>query len=214
MRMRLAAAAAGAVLIAAAVLAFSLGKHPVVAGTNTVSPVFPAFSAAAGGTQCQLVSRVPAKASHVRLVVTSLQGERPVVQVKLTDRHGAVATSERRGAVPGGLVLPLRKRTRPAHPANLCISNRGDGKVVFAGEEKRLPDGDASNALRGGVASVAFLRPGSSSWAARRDLIAERYANSQSGALGEWSLWTALAFAVIAFAFALWWLVFRPEGVR
>jgi hypothetical protein len=214
MRMRLAAAAAGAVLIAAAVLAFSLGKHPVVAGTNTVSPVFPAFSAASGGTQCQLVSRVPAKASHVRLVVTSFQGERPVVQVKLTDRHGAVATSEMREAVPGGLVLPLRERTRAAHPANLCISSRGDGKVVFAGEEKRLPDGDASNALRGGVASVAFLRPGSSSWAARRDLIAERYANSQSGALGEWSLWTALAFAVIAFAFALWWLVFRPEGVR
>jgi hypothetical protein len=214
MRKRLAAAGAGAVLIAAAALAFSLGKHPVVAGTNTVSPVFPAFSAGSGATQCQLVSRVPAKASHVRLVVTSLKGERPVLQVKIADRHGSVAISERREAILGGMVLPLRKRTRAAHPANLCISNRGDGQIVFAGEEKRLPDGDGPTQPRGGIAGVTFLRPGTSSWGARRDLIAERYAHSQAGALGEWSLWTAVAFAVVAFALALWWLVFRLEGER
>jgi hypothetical protein len=214
MRTRLAAAAAGAVLIAAAVLVFSLGKHPVVAGTNTVSPVFPAFSAASGATQCQLVSRVPAKASHVRLVVTSLKGERPVLQVRIVDRHGQVAISEKRQAILGGMVLRLRERTRAAHPANICISNRGDGRIVFAGEEKRLPDGAGPSQPRGGVAGVTFLRPGTPSWAARRDLIAERYANSQAGTLGEWSLWTAVAFAVIAFALALWWLVFRLEGVR
>jgi hypothetical protein len=214
MRRRLAAAAAGAVLIAAAVLAFSLGKHPVVAGTNTAVPVFPAFSVGSGGTECQLVSRIPAKASHVRLVVTSLEGERPVLQVGLTDRRGPFAISEKKEAILGGIVLPLKERTRAAHPANLCISNRGDGEVVFAGEEKRLRRGDAPSEVRGGVASVAFLRPGTSSWAARRDLIAERYANSQAGALGGWSLWTAIAFAVIAFALALWWLVFRLEGGR
>ena len=121
-------------------LAFLGSKHPVVAGTNTAVPVFPAFSVGSGGTECQLVSRIPAKASHVRLVVTSLKGERPVLQVGLTDRRGPFAISEKE-AILGEIVLPLKERTRAAHPATCCISNQGDGEVVFAGEEKRLRRG-------------------------------------------------------------------------
>ena len=41
MRSRLAAAAMGAILIAAAISAFSLSSHPVIAGTNTVEPFLP-----------------------------------------------------------------------------------------------------------------------------------------------------------------------------
>ncbi len=41
MRARLAAAVAGTILIAAAIFAFSLSSHPVIAGTNTVEPITP-----------------------------------------------------------------------------------------------------------------------------------------------------------------------------
>ena len=221
MRRRLAAAAAGAVLIAAAVLAFTLGKHPVVAGTNTVSPVLPAFAVSGGATECQLVSRVPAKASHVRLVVASLTGVSPELQVRLTERREPLAISRRKEATVGGTVLRLKERTLAGHPAKLCVSNRGDGRIVLAGEVKRLRGRGALSGVRGAVASVAFLRPGNSSWASRRQLIADRYAasqagalGSQAGALGSWSLWTAVAFVLIAFALAFWWLVFRLEGER
>jgi hypothetical protein len=91
----------------------------------------------------------------------------------------------------------------------------GRGQVILAGERKRLPVSAAhAGGRRGGIASVVFLRPGLSSWAARRDLIADRYANDQSGATGRWSLWLAILAAIGAAALALWWLVFRLEPLR
>ena len=83
MRTRLAAATAGAVLIAAAVLAFSLGKHPVIAGTNSAAPLLPALRIPSGQTRCQTVSRVPPGATHVRVVVSTIAGPPGILQVRI-----------------------------------------------------------------------------------------------------------------------------------
>ena len=98
---RLAAATAGTVLIAAAVLAFALGKHPVVAGTNTASPFSPALSVGSGETRCQLISRVPAGVAVVRvmpntpaLVRTGISGMYALADVAADDRKAAETLME------------------------------------------------------------------------------------------------------------------------
>jgi len=79
--------------------------------------------------------------------------------------------------------------TRAAHGATLCLSNPGPGTIVVGGDAKRVGgSADGRKAERQGIASVAFLRPGSSTWFAQTGTIADRYANSQTGITGGWSL--------------------------
>ena len=209
---RLGAALVGTGLIAAAVLAYSLGKHPFVAGTNTASPIAPAVVIRGGETHCQLSARVPGKVSHVQLAVSSIEGPPGDLRIKIRERGRKAEFVGGRRLVPGGDVIHLKHETRALHPASLCLHYFGSGQVVLAGERKRLPVAAAhAGGRRGGVASIVFLRPGLASWASRRDLIADRYANDQSGALGRWSLWLAIGAAIGAAALALWWLVFRLD---
>ena len=209
---RLGAATAGTALIAAAVLAFSLGKHPLVAGTNTASPISPAVLIRGGDTHCQLIAQVPAKVSHVQLAVASIGGPPGDLRIKIRERGRKAEFVGGRRMVPGADVIRLKEPTRALHPASLCMHYFGSGQVVLSGERKRLPISAAhSGGQRGGVASVVFFRPGLVSWAARRDLIADRYTNNQAGALGRWSLWLAIGAALGAAGLALWWLIFRLE---
>lgn len=209
MSRRLAAGAAGAALIATAVLAFALGKHPVVAGTNTAAPFEAAVRLPAGVTRCQVVSRVP-RATHVRVVVDSARGLSRELRVAVVDRRGRIARGTRTRPPLGGVVVHLHQRTRPTHPAKLCFTNSGGGKIVLAGESKRVPRSSSAGG-RSPVASVVFLRPGLSSWASRRDQIADRFANAQPGEHGERWLWVAVALAITAAGLAFWWAVFRLE---
>jgi hypothetical protein len=212
---RLGAALVGTALIAAAVLAFSLGKHPFVAGTNTASAISPAVVIHGGETRCQLSSRVPARVSHVQLAVSSIQGPPGDLRIKIRERGRKAEFVGGRRLIPGGDVIRLKHETRALHPASLCMHYFGRGLVILAGERKRLPIAAAhAGGRRGGIASVVFLRAGLGSWASRRDLIADRYANDQSGATGRWSLWLALIAALGAAALALCWLVFRLEPSR
>lgn len=211
MSRRLAAAIAGTVLIAAAVLAFSLGKHPVIAGTNSASPISPALVIQGGETKCQLISRVPANASHVRLAIASIAGPPGDLRIKVRGTtEPAPEFAGGRKVIPGGDVIKLKRPTKALHPAGLCMHYFGTGHIVLSGERKRVPPAfNTSAVVRRGSASVVFLRPGLTSWASRRDLIADRYANDQAGALGRWSLWLAVCAAIVAAGLALWWLVFR-----
>jgi hypothetical protein len=168
-----------------------------------------------GETRCQLSARVPAGVSHVQLAVSAIEGPPGDLRIKIRERgHKAEFVGGRR-LIPGGDVIRLKKETRALHPASLCMHYFGRGQVILAGERKRLPVSAAhAGGRRGGIASVVFLRPGLSSWAARRDLIADRYANDQSGATGRWSLWLSILAAIGAATLALWWLVFRLEPLR
>jgi hypothetical protein len=208
MRSRLAAAAVGAILIAAAISAFSLSSHPVIAGTNAVEPVQPTAWESDRSQQCRTLSRVPPGADRVRILVTLITGGARDLQVSIVDAAGSIRASGVHGVKLGENVVKLSPRTRAAHPASLCLSNPGPGQIVVAGEDKRIGGGKDSE--KKGVASVIFLRPGSSSWIARTGTIADRYANAQTGATGRWSLWVAALVAAAAALLALWSVVTLP----
>lgn len=213
MRRRLAAATAGAVLIAAAVLAFSLGKHPVIAGTNTTAPLLPALQLQPAETRCQMVARVPPGATHVRVVVTSIAQQPGVLDVRIAGVGQGPAVTGRGRLGLAGRVIRLDSPTRALHPARVCLHYSGQGQIVLAGERKRLRSEKVTGGtVKHGVASLAFLKPGLASWASRRDVIAHRYANSQASPFGEWTLWVALLAALGAGLLAIWWVVFRLES--
>lgn len=211
MRSRLAAAAAGAILIAAAISAFSLSSRPVVAGTNTVEPVIPTAWESGSSQRCQTLSRVPPGADRVRILVTLITGGARALQVGIVDAAGSIRSGGVHGVKLGENVVKLSPKTRAVHPASLCLSNPGPGQIVIAGEDKRVagePKGRESE--KQGVAGAIFLRPGSSSWVARTGTIADRYANAQTGATGGWSLLVAALFAASSAVLALWSVVTLP----
>jgi hypothetical protein len=213
MRARLAAAAAGLFLIAAVLVGFALSSNPIVAGTSGVEPVRPTLFLG-GGTpeQCQTLSRVPQGADRMRLLVTFLEGGASHLHVDISDPRGVVAAGDLAPARIGERLIKLRPLTRAAHGATLCLSNPGNGTIVIGGDAKRV--GESANGRKGdkqGIAGVAFLRPGSSSWFAQTGTIADRYANSQTGITGAWSLWLAVLLAIGAAMMGLWSVVALPE---
>jgi hypothetical protein len=213
MRTRLAAAAAGSLLIAAVIVGFSLRSHPVIAGTSGVEPIRPTLFLG-GGTprQCQAISRVPRGADRMRLLVTFLEGGARHLHVEISSPRGPVAAGDLKPARTGERLIKLRPLTPAAHRATLCLSNPGHGTIVIGGDAKKV-NGSASGrqADKQGIASVAFLRPGSSSWFAQTGAIADRYANSQTGITGAWSLWLAVLLAIAAALIGLWSVVAWPQ---
>ena len=212
MRNRLAAAAAGLVLIAAAILAFSLSSRPVTAATNTVEPVIPSVFLDAGARSCQRVSRVPRGADRLKVVVTYVTGGARRLSVEIADQRGTISTGTVARVGIGETLIPLRPRTRAAHRTHVCFVNPSQGRIVIGGDPKRQPGTPVgSEARRTNVASLIFVRPGSASWASQTGTIADRYANSQTGPLGAWSIWAAAVLAICAAALALWSVVVQPE---
>ena len=210
MTRRLAAAIAGGALILGAVGVHALGKYPRVAGTNKVAPLYAAAVVPKNAPRCQLLVRVPAKANRVRLIATGVHDPPGTLRVKIGDQSGPFDKGVKKQVYPGTLVIGLNRLTRSAHRAQICFVNRGRGRIVLAGERKRFTHASvAVNTRR--MASVVFLRPHKTTWLARSDLIADRFANSQPGGFGGWSLWLALGLAAVATGLALWWMVFRLE---
>lgn len=211
MTRRLAAAIAGGALILGVVAVYALGKHPMVAGTNKVAPLYAAAEVPRDAARCQALVRVPAKANRVRLVAAGVQEPPGKLRVKIGDQSGPFDKGVKKQVYPGTIVIGLNRLTRSARRAQICFVNRGEGRIVLAGERKRITHKGGAAAKDRRMASVVFIRPHQTSWLARRDLIAERFENSQPGGLGGWSLWLALALATLATGLALWWLVFRLE---
>lgn len=207
MTARSAAAAAGALLIAASVSAFALAKHPPIAGTNSVAPLAPQVWVTAHQSRCQRVSHVPAGANRLRVLVAAAtpRADHLAAAVNTSDR--TIARGAVRGPRPGPLMIPLSPRTPAAHPASVCLTNPGPGGILLSGEQKRTPH---SGARRMAV-SVVFLRPGSASWLARAGTIQGRYANSQGGLIGGWALWFAGICAIASVAAAFWWVAARAD---
>lgn len=212
MRARLAAAAAGTLLIGAVIAGFALSSNPPVAGSSSVEPIRPSVGVSAGTAQCQAISRVPRGADRIRVVVAYTEGGARDLRVAIFDRRGPVTGGVLAPARPGTQLIPLRHRTRAAHRATLCFSVPGQGQIAIGGDTKRIkgsPKG--AQARKQQVASAIFLRPGSASGFSQMGTIADRYANSQTGITGGWSLWLAVLFAVAAGLIGLWSVVRLPE---
>src|SRR4051812_36698826 len=209
MRRRLVAGAAGVLLIAAAVLAFARSPNPPKAGTNTVDPNVPSVFLGRGAQHCQPVSRVPADATRAQVIVTRLIEGARRLRVEIM-AHGRIVSSGTQQVVPVIDRIRLHPHTTAAHPAQICFSNPGKGRIAISGAPKRLPGPRGKEDDRRLVASVIFLRHGSASWASQAGTISDRYANAQSGPLGGWSLWAAGLFAIAAAALGIWSVVLLP----
>lgn len=210
MRRRLVALAAGLILIAAAVLAFASSSNPPKVGTNAVEPSEPSVFLGPRTQHCQRVSRVPAGASRVQVIVTRLIEGARRLRVEIIDRGHPVSSGTQ-------LVVPVVNRIRvhphtPAvHRARVCFSNPGKGRIAISGGPKRPPGARAGDGERRLVASLFFLRHGSASWVSQTGAIADRYANAQTGPLGGWSIWAAALLAIAAAALAIWSVVVLRE---
>ena len=148
MRARLAAAAAGALLIAAVIVGFALSSNPPVAATTGVEPVRPSVILDVGVQQCQALSRVPREPigsapGHVRDRGRPGPARRDLRSPR-THRGGC----PRAPTSPGEGVIGLHPLTRAGHGAALCFSNPGEGQIMVGGDTKRVP----------GVAKGARLR--------------------------------------------------------
>ena len=210
MRERLAAAAAGLVLIAAAVAAFALDSNPVKAGTNTVEPSVPSVFLGPHAQHCQRISRVPADANRVQVIVTRLTEGARRLRVEIFNA-GHVVSSGTQQVIPVVNRIRLHPHTPAGHRARVCFSNPGKGRIAISGGPKRLPGARGKNGERRPIASVVFLRHGSASWVSQTGAIADRYANAQTGPLGGWAIWAAGLLALGALGLAIWSVVFLPE---
>lgn len=211
MKERLAAAAAGLVLIAAALIAFSLSSRPVTAATNTVEPITPSVFLDAGGRECQLIGRIPAGADRVRLLITYVTGGARHLHLEITDRRGLVSSGDAKSIEIGETLVTLKPRTRLSRQAQICFSNPGQGRIVLGGAAKRVPTTAPGNtAERHNVASVIFVFPGSASWVSQAGNVADRYANAQTGPLGGWTVWAAALIALCAAGLAIYSVVILP----
>ena len=130
--------------------------------------------------------------------------------MKIGDVSGPFDKGVKKQAYPGTLAIGLDRVTRSAHRGQICFVNRGRGRIVLAGERKRVKAGPVAGQIRH-TASTVFVRTHKSTWLARRNVIADRFENAQPGGFGGWSLWLALVLAAAATGLALWWLVFRLE---
>lgn len=211
MKERLAASAAGLVLIAAALIAFSLSSRPVTAATNTLEAITPSVFLDPGGRECQLIGRIPARADRVKLLITYVTGGARHLHLEITDRRGLVATGDAKPVGIGETLVTLRPRTRLSRRAQICFSNPGQGRIVLGGGPKRVPTtAPGPTAQRHDAASVIFLRPGSASWISQTGNIADRYANAQTGPLGGWALWAAALLAICAAGLAIYSVLLLP----
>jgi hypothetical protein len=223
------AAAAGVALIAAAVVAFSLVKHPVVAGTNGIDPLYDTVFLQGGVRYCQQVPDLPSETSRVEVRVSQTSGATRSLGVVVVDRHGRIARGEAPATGARDLTVDL-DGTTPDHRighAGACFTNLGRGEIVLAGETKRCTPrdtrvGTAAPCLHPSskppgekyrwLVGLRFLRSGSTSWLSEANVILDRFGLGQAGWFGVWAAWLAAGLAVIAAALALWWIGTEPRS--
>jgi hypothetical protein len=199
------------ILVAAVFVAFALSSQPIIAGNSAVEPTRPSIYLTAGSEQCQRVSHLPQGADRMKLVVAEVSGGARDLRIEISDERGALTAGDLKPARTGKRLIKLRPITRAAHRASLCFSNAGPGQIVLGGDVKRNPATPKGKKVEKRlIASAIFLRPGSSSGFSQTGTIVDRFANSQTGVTGGWTLWVAILCAVGAALIALWFVVIMP----
>jgi hypothetical protein len=193
----IAAAAVGALLIAAAVLVAAVHSERRVAGTNLLAPLNPTVEVRPGGRACELIRHVPAGAGAVRLRADG--GGEVALRVGVS-KGGRVLNRGRAEADDGPIVIPLEPETEAVAGARLCVANAGSQAALLYGERKRGSEGPGDYRYR---FAVTFLEAESSSLLTRADVVAQRFGNGQAGALDSWALWLALLLGLAAGALAI-----------
>lgn len=229
MRVRLGATAAGVLLIAAAVLAFSLASHPAVAGSNSVEPLYDTVFLDEGVRYCQQLPSLPAETDRVELRVTRTTGPAHALDVGIVDRKGTLARGRASRVAAGSLTIQLDRPTpaQGVRHAGACFTNPDGGEIVLAGETKRCTPRDTGigpsapcvhpiQKPRGEkyrwLVGIRFLRSGSTSWLSDANVILDRFGLGQAGWFGKWAVWLAAALAALAAGLALWWVGREPRS--
>src|SRR4029077_18276819 len=131
--------------------------------TNTVEPSVPSVFLGRDAQHCQRISRVPANANRVEVIVTRLtQGARRL-RVEIVD-SGRVVASGTQLVTPVTNRIRLHPHTPAARRARIWFSNPGMCDVGSSGGTPLLSRARGKNGERRPIASVIFLRHGSSSW--------------------------------------------------
>lgn len=212
------AAAAGIAAVAAAIGAFLLIPHQMIAGTNKISRFGPAIPLHLQRPHCEPVSSVPSGAGFVRLGVVranpaealtargdfSSLGSVPGVGVSVADGEGPISSGFALDFDSGTVDVPLERPTRTAEHARVCVANLGERVLTLYGEGKRQRDGTIRRTL-----AVTFLDSDSSTWVSRPVLTRFRFGHA--GAIGTWALWLAGLLTCAASALALWLMVNRAH---
>ena len=228
MRIRVAAAAAGVLLITAGAFAFSVAAHPVVAGNNGIQPFGGVVFLQGGDRYCQQLPHLPADVSRLKFQVLKVRGGAHALDVLVADPGGKIARGGVAHVRPGFVTVRLDRPT-PNHGirhAGVCFANPDGGEIVFAGETKRctprdLGVGPAAPCLTTPglhptdqkfrwLVAVRYLRSGSTSWLSEAGVILDRFGLAQAGWFGTWVAWIAGLLALLAAAVGLWWVV-RPD---
>ena len=230
MRIRVAAAAAGVLLILAGIFAFSVTAHPVVAGSNGIQPFGGVVFLQAGDRYCQQLPHLPADVSRLKMQVLKTRGGASSLDVLLVDPEGRVAKGGVAHLRPGFVTVRLDQPT-PEHGirhAGVCFANPGRGEIVFAGETKRCTPrdrgiGPAAPCLTTPglhpmdqkfrwLVAVRYLRSGSTSWLGESGVILDRFGLAQAGWSGTWVAWFAGLLALLAAGLGLWWVTKGDES--
>jgi hypothetical protein len=229
MRLRIGAAAAGVVLLAAGVLTFSLAAHPVVAGSNGIQPFGGVVFLKGGVRYCQQLPHLPSRTEGLKLMVTGATGGAETLDVLVVDRGGRIASGSIPRVRPGYATVWLNHRTPSGgvRHAGVCFTNPDGGEIALAGETKRctprdLNIGPSAPCLTTPglhppdqkfrwLVGIRYLRAGSTNWLSQAGVILDRFGLAQAGWFGTWALWLAGVLAALAVALALWWLIREPR---
>lgn len=201
---RLVAGAAGVVVIGAAVLAFLLPAHEVVAGTNRVELAHGSLIVPGKKHKCQRLPTVPRGADRLRLGIAGTYGGTvPALGLQIEQRGKVLGAGAVRPVREGTVEVPLLQPTLPATGrALICFNNPGEGFVSLKGELRKVAN-PGGRFVRRPVAGFVFLAPSDTSWLDRMGEVARRYGYSQAGALGPWTLSMVLLFGLAALLFTL-----------
>jgi len=208
------AAAAGIAAVLAAVVIFLSGSDHRIRGTNTVAPLI-SIRTLKVSPACYGVAHLPGGASYLRIRAEARSGEIDRLRAVIGNRRGNLISEGVVRDVPSGrrVDVPLQPETRGAGDALVCVYNRGREPLILFGENKRPFKGAPVERWNQELA-MTFLEPEPSNWWARRGLIADRYRLGHTGVVASTGFWVAIVLALAAATLALRLVAISAAGER
>jgi hypothetical protein len=205
---------AGAIVVAAVLVAVALSRVDAQSGSNSLTPQQFVAEVGPGETLCQSGEQVPAPTGALKMTVATFG--RPEPDVEVTLREGGRVVSRgglRAGAWEQGVVrIPISAVRRPVTGARLCLRNPGRGRLAIGGERVG-PFAVTGGERQDGRAAVVYLRPGRDTWLGSASEVVGRFGHGRADLLGGgWTLWAGLAAMLLAFGAAARALLLEGRG--